>query len=627
MIEEQSFNVPLTKAEIKDGVTTATLKINDSAMWRETDLEAFEVAGIVSDDEPKKQTKVALYPFQMFADSEPQDEASAHGVLLKIKTRNNQTIERFVAGADLESGKIWEHLRNLGVRVLPNATARKTVRDYLLSYEAPKVVRTYGKAGWSITDNARTFALGSRIIGDDEARFESIDNHPADCSVKGDVDSWLKNVAAPAEKSVIWSFGILAALAPPLMELVHFKTGGGWHFYGQSSTGKSLILECAASVYGPHAFIKTWNTSDGGLEIMAEAYSGLILCIDELAEATSKTVSRAVYTLSDGKGRASMTQTRNARRTRSWSLLSLSSGEVSIEDKITQKGQTLRGGQALRVADIYAEHEDLQKHLPVQAAQLKAATAKHYGAVGAQFLLGLVRISLSKSELNALQSEYLQVSAAMRDGIKDSRRARAADRFALVRVAGELAQKMGLIPKSYNVKKIVTTVFGVWTNDTAKITLDENRQAARRLVDFIDQEMGQSIALVNYDNEVKHTGNGKRAGWFREPLSDDTPARVYLFKKSVEQAIGEYNLRAFCKAMLKAELLFATEGHFTHPTPAFYTFHLAKPSHPRTYQFNIEALRKYVDHGVTKQTEKQTNLKGKQDEFRHGDPRTLQATH
>ena len=101
MIEEQSFKVPPTAAELKAGTTNVSLDISDAGMFRACELCPFEVEGVTPDSDPERnKIKVALRPFQMFADSEPQDEASAYGVLLKITLRNNKIIERFIAGAD-----------------------------------------------------------------------------------------------------------------------------------------------------------------------------------------------------------------------------------------------------------------------------------------------------------------------------------------------------------------------------------------------------------------------------------------------------------------------------------------------------------------------------------------------
>ena len=588
-----------TADEVKNKLFEPYLEINDAGIFRAHDLEGFEVDGIKSPEAPKpSRDLVSLNPFWMVADSEPMHDAAENGTLLKIKMRDGRKVDRFVTGAELESNKIWETLRALGCRVKPHNLARTTIKDYLLSNYAPGVVRTYGKSGWTAGPKEnQVFVLGNEVLGDTEGRFESVDNSPTACATSGTVEDWIERMAKPAANSPVWSFGICAAFAAPLMELVNFRADGGWHFYGGSSAGKSLILECAASVFGPHKYIKSWNLSDGGVELMGEEFNGLPLCLDELGEASSAVVSRAVYALSDGQGRKRMDQKAKARRVRSWRLLTLSSGEVSIEDKIAERGNNLRGGQALRIADVYIDHPQLTKDLPEAAQQLKTAQAETYGTVGREYLNKLVELRNNKpDELAWVRAFFEKMLANIRDNIKDARRARAAQRFALVTLGAELAQFWGLLPESYNVREIVKTVFKVWSTDTAKITLDENFQAALRLADFIDTETGTTIQHVLKDNELIGEVRGKRSGWIRKPYEnrEKQPLTVYLLKAALDKAIGAYNLRAFVKAMSAAKILNHSSGAFTHPTPRFYDYKLDKQNPPRTYQFNLDALREYI---------------------------------
>lgn len=607
----ERIDLRATKEEVKAEDFNPYLQINDQGIFRCHDVAAFEVDGIKSPEKPEpRRDCVALSPFWMLADSEPMHDAAENGTLLRIRMRDGRTVDRFITGSELESMKIWETLRAIGCRVKPHALARTTIKDYLLSNYAPGVVRTYGKSGWTAgPQNEQVFVLGNEVLGDTEGRFESVDNAPTACETSGTVEDWIERMAQPAAASPVWSFGICAAFAAPLMELVDFRADGGWHFYGLSSAGKSLVLECAASVFGPHKYLKSWNLTDGGVELIAETYNGLPLCLDELGEASSAVITRAVYALSDGQGRKRMDQKAKARRVRSWRLLTLSSGEVSIEDKIAERGKSLRGGQALRVADIYIDHKDLARDLPQAAQQLKTAQAETYGTVGREYLKRLVELRNEKpKELAKLKADFAGMLQTIRENIKDARRARAAQRFALVTLGAELAQSWGLLPESYDVRNIVRTVFSVWSTDTAKHTLNENFQAARRLLDFVETESGATIQHVNKSNELVGDIKGRRAGWIREPDEprEERPPTVYLLKTALDNAIGAYNLRAFVKAMSKAQVLKHSPSAFTHPTPRFEHQLFDRKSYPRTYQFDLDALRIYVDGPEPEETDTNT---------------------
>ena len=597
-----------TEKEIKKKIFDVWLRITPDGMFRTYQPEGFEVDGIKADQDPDKvEIRVALRPIELVADSEPMDQAAESGTFLKIKMRDGRTVERFISGRQLENGRLWETLRGLGCRILPSQLARHTIRDYLLTYESPKVIRTYGKSGWTKGPKGEpAFVLGSEVIGDTDGRFESIENLPTPCESKGSIDSWIENIAAPANKSPIWGFAVCAAFAAPLMEALNYGGGGGWHFYGASSTGKSLALEIASSVFGPPKYKQTWNTTAGGVEVMAEAFNGLLLCLDELGEATASTVRKTIYSLSDGIGKASMTQDRQSRRRRTWNLLSLSVGEVSIEDKVAERNGTLRAGQALRIADIYAAHPDLKRDLPIEARQLKQSITKHYGTAGREFVIKLLE---EMAEENNLRNQFDAIYQSMTANIEDARRARAAERFALVRLAGECAKDYGLLPQWFSVADHVNAVWATWLSDTAARTCSEDQQAARALIDFIDAETGQSISVCASDNEIKRESNGKRSGWLRLG-SGSTQPMLFMLRKSLDDAIGAYNLRTFCAAMSDQQILKHNKNSYTQKTPKFWHLvidEINQANYPRTYQFDLSKLRQFcgdvTDENETSETQ------------------------
>ena len=604
----QKYPIMATKDERKLGIFNVWLEVTPAGIFRCHEPEAFEVEGIAAETEqPAKKKPCTLRPFWMFADSDPMDDSAESGVLLKVGMRDGRIVDRFITGPEIESRRIFETLRSLGIRVRSEPHLRSAITQYLTNFDAPEVVRTYGRSGWTSGPNGRVFVLGSEVIGDDSGRFESTANPPSACTTRGTVESWINDVAKPAKKSPIWSFAICAAFAAPLMELLNFTSEGGWHFYGGTSTGKTLALECAASVFGPpqstdgSRYIQTWNTTEGGIEWIAETYNGLLLCLDELGEASPRAAAQGVYTLSDGQGRKRLTREAKAQRVRSWRVLSMSSGEVSIEDKIKECGRTLRGGQALRIADIWAEHDDLRRSIPEAARDLKIACVGSYGVVGLKWVQRLVELVNEKpEELKTLRADFDQICAQMQMDIDDPRRARASQRFALVRIAAELAQRFELLPDSYNVREIVNQIFGVWSKDTAAVTLNENQQAARRLLDFIDEQTGTTIQEIDADNDLIGEIRQTRAGWIRESFTSGGKhhaQRVYLLKKALDAAIGEYNLRAFCRAMAEAKILHQSQGKnpkLTYPTPYFSGRYHTQKNLPRTYQFDVCALRQFI---------------------------------
>lgn len=126
------------------------------------------------------------------------------------------------------------------------------------------------------------------------------------------------------------------------------EQSGGFHFRGDSSTGKSTALFVAGSVWGgdgTNGFRETWRATSNGFEIVAQSHNHSLLLLDEMKQANAKDVGDIIYTLANGFGKNRMTKTISARQKLQWQLLFLSSGELTLSDFIGQNNERIYGGQ------------------------------------------------------------------------------------------------------------------------------------------------------------------------------------------------------------------------------------------------------------------------------------------
>jgi putative DNA primase/helicase len=86
---------------------------------------------------------------------------------------------------------------------------------------------------------------------------------------------WKASVSARCVGNSRLVLAVATAFAAPLLRLVGAQ-GGGWHFVGASSSGKTTAIEIAASVLGfPSAsgttrgYVRSWDATKNGLAIMA----------------------------------------------------------------------------------------------------------------------------------------------------------------------------------------------------------------------------------------------------------------------------------------------------------------------------------------------------------------------
>ena len=84
------------------------------------------------------------------------------------------------------------------------------------------------------------------------------------------------------------------------------QEGGGVNFFGQSSRGKTTLLQIAASVWGRGAspgYVRAWRATANGLEGAAASANDTALVLDELGQVEAREAAAALYSLSNGGGK------------------------------------------------------------------------------------------------------------------------------------------------------------------------------------------------------------------------------------------------------------------------------------------------------------------------------------
>jgi uncharacterized protein (DUF927 family) len=294
-----------------------------------------------------------------------------------------------------------------------------------------------------------------RVIGSFSARLigASIIVQRSLQVVQRTLDEWRDAIAASALGNSRLILSISAALAAPLLALTG-EDGGGFHFRGASSSGKSTALAVAGSVWGGgglRGFTHNWRATANGLEGLALLRNDALLCLDELSQVEPKEAGQAAYMLANGAGKARAGREGQARRVTEWRLLFLSNGEIALADKIREGGGRIAAGMEVRVIDLRADagaglglFEDLHgaPDAATFAQDLKVAAGRFYGTAARAFLRGLVpELPTIREQIGGLRRAF--IASAVPQG-SDGQVRRVADRFALVAAAGELATSLGI---------------------------------------------------------------------------------------------------------------------------------------------------------------------------------------
>ena len=222
--------------------------------------------------------------------------------------------------------------------------------------------------GWLKVDGKLHYLYGSTAItpkGEKEVMPNLTNDREGVKSAgpHGDKEKWETVIKQLIKTNPFQAVVMGFATASAGLDFIGDAEPGVLHVYGDSSAGKTTTLQIAASLIGrgtnprdTSSWIRGWRTTDNGLEKPLADTNHAPLMLDEIHAAPARTDWQATaYMIANGRGKERMKHTTEARQTSTWCLNVLSSGEVSMSEKIrgSTKGQ-VPGGLAFRVIDLYA---------------------------------------------------------------------------------------------------------------------------------------------------------------------------------------------------------------------------------------------------------------------------------
>ena len=347
-----------------------------------------------------------------------------------------------------DGGEYRATLLNMGLRIASTTRARNLLTQYVQTRQPEKFASCTDRVGW----HGRAFVLPRETIGDSEERIVFQSESPIENTfrTKGTPEQWRDRIGALCVGNSRLAFAVACAFAGPLMRPAGMESGG-FHYRGDSSSGKTTALKLAASVWGGANYLQRWRSTDNALEATAAQHSDGLLILDELAQVDPKTAGECAYMLANEQGKARATRGGAPRARQSWRLLFLSAGELGLADHMAEGQKRTRTGQEVRMVDIPADagvglgaFENLHGHEGGSnfSRHLTACAASVYGAPGRAWLDYLT------AHADTLKASIRKSQAALATAIVPEAASgqveRVGARFALVGAAGELATAAGL---------------------------------------------------------------------------------------------------------------------------------------------------------------------------------------
>lgn len=455
-----------------------------------------------------------------------------------------------------------------GLAIAPGR--EKRLRAYLGLYTPTARLRCVAALGWADTGgDALTYVLPGEVLGAPRAgegvTFQPERFSPTVGTIRpaGTLADWQRAVAAPCEGNPLLVFAACLGLAGPLLKPGGLEAGG-FHLFGRSSHGKTTAAQVAASAWGcgadpaeapEAALVRRWNVTTNGLEGIAAAHNDGLLVLDEIGTASTHDLGKAVYDLAGGQGKAALDRSRNLRPQRAWRVLFLSTGEVSLRQRIEEETRrTARAGQLLRCLDVPTSGgiiADSHGMSPADFANaLKRACGRYFGTAGPAFVGRLVEGGGGFQELRGVVGALLdRETAELTPAGLPAEQARACRRLALVAVAGRMAARFGVLPWPEEVAAgAVGHVRDAWLSEA--LTLPDAARGVEAVRDFL----------------LRHEARFRPANDDREAVRDlagfvDGPRDLYLLTPDgLREACNGHDPRTVARELARRGLLFLNEG-------------------------------------------------------------------
>lgn len=415
-------------------------------------------------------------------------------------------------------------LLHKGLCIEPGTKAQNRLHSYLSSSNPQAYARCVPRVGW----HDGQFVFPDEVYGSvhsEQVILQAVfQRNPF--IARGSLAEWKSNVASLCVGNSRLVFAVSIALAAPLLEVVGQESGGA-HFVGGSSTGKTTVLRLAGTTAGGggiNGFIEQWRATDNGLESTAAMHCDCPLLLDEVGQASGKVAGDVAYMLANGQGKTRASRSGGSRPPLQWRILFLSTGEVTLSDKIKEdRFSRAMAGQAVRMVDI-----------PIDAGQgLGAFENLHSSSDGDGFARRLKEVSglyygTALREMTKLIAEdHDGVAHRVNAGIKqfiadhcpagsDGQVQRVASRFALAACAADEATRWGILPWPENEgQRAAFVCFSAWLDARGGIGSAELQEGLAQVRTFIQQHGASRFEDLDSEYEqrvINRAGYRQRVG-------------------------------------------------------------------------------------------------------------------
>jgi len=492
------------------------------------------------------------------------DDDGAWGLMLRITDPDGVAKEWMIRRSLLASPAACRgELLNRGADVYPSGKDGDSLIEYLMESNPMARVRYVGKPGWS-KDTVREpiFVLPGRVVGDSHDRID-LQSSSSESNLMfqshGGLSDWQHSIGNRCVGNSRLILSVCAALTGPVLDKLG-EENGGFHLVGPSSIGKTTAVQVAASVWGRHdLYVKSWRATTNALESVAVLHNDTLLILDEISQVNPSEAGEVSYMLGNGKGKSRADRNASSRDVKSWRLLFLSTGELSLASHMQAGNVRAMTGQEVRLINLTADagagmglFQNLHNlQMPQEfAQQIKQAALVSNGVAGPAFVAALMSRESGQALLDRVEEVVNQFISDHVPADASGQVYRVGRRFGLLAGVGEAAIQAGVLPwPEGEARTGIRTCFQSWLDGRGGAGNQETDQAIAQVRRFLEQH-GES-RFTPWDEIDELNANSRtinRAG-FRRITNDDRTEYYVLPEVYRKEVCAGMDAREVTKAL------------------------------------------------------------------------------
>ncbi len=441
-----------------------------------------------------------------------------------------------------EPSAIAAQLDNKGLRCSTIAKGQQSLRRCLASLRPERRLTAVERGGWF--GDAYVLPNGEVIGGADVMMRSEIAKHDLASARNGTLGDWHRHIGGYCVGNSRLVLCMSASFAGPLLDIIH-EPSGGLHLYGGSQKGKTTAGATSATPWGKGARggkIQQWRATPNAIKSVAARSSDGFLVMDELSQSEATDAGAAAYMLANEQGKARMTRSAALREQLTWRLIFVSTGEVTLAQRMAESNKKPLTGMEVRLIDIpmdggvgmgLFENTHGFASPGAFADHLRDMAATYYGTAARAFLEKLVAARSRDPEgvydnVKRLREQFI---ADHLPAGSDGQVRSVCGRFGVIAAAGEMAIAWGVLnwPKG-EAERGAVRCFQDWLKARGGTGAGEEQKALAQVRGFFEAHGSSRFA----DISSYHTPHGLMAGL----RGDEPPPREELHDKRVNNRVG-----------------------------------------------------------------------------------------